>query len=193
MLRNIQPEELSALYHKRITRDFPPNEHPPLAVLRRYLKTDLHDGFFYVDEDGKPAGYALCAAGKPDGCALITLLAAFEERRSGGIGTRLLADLAGHYAQKRALLIEVERPELAKNEKERALRERRIAFYERAGYRALPRLDYKIFGVPMRAMALPLREELKSDEVYATHYREIYSDLLSPLFRSQLSIKIRDE
>jgi len=158
-LRPIKLEELDDLYKQRIESDFPSAERPPLAGLRYQYTAGLQD-ILLLHTAERDVAYAVCA--QENGVALISLLAVFKEKRGGGCGTALLGRLKAHYGHLRAILIEVEDPARAANAADRKTREKRIAFYQRAGYRFLEGIDHVCFGVPLLPMALALTEPLQS-------------------------------
>ena len=63
----------------------------------------------------------------------------------------MLKQLKERYGDTKGLIIEVEDPAAAKTEEDREIRERRIRFYERAGYQRLP-VKYWLVGQPMHLM-----------------------------------------
>ena len=148
-LREIEANEYRKLYaHMKL--DFPGNELPPYTVVMRSLHKKIY-GAVFLEENGEALGYAVVTA--PDGIpfALISYLAISPERRGQGYGGELLGLLGRRFAG-HALVVEVESPAAAKSEGDRALRERRIRFYQRAGFRAVPTERAVIFGVAMEIM-----------------------------------------
>ncbi len=154
-LRPIKLEELDDLYKQRIESDFPSAERPPLAGLRYQYTAGLQE-ILLLRIAKRDVAYAVCA--QENGVALISLLAVFKEKRGGGFGTALLGELKAHYGHLRAILIEVEDPARATSAADRKTREKRIAFYQRAGYRFLEGVDHVCFGVPLLPMAISLAD-----------------------------------
>ncbi len=180
-LSPLNPAAFDALY-KRMRADFPANERPPRAVLRRNILRGDCEAWILSDAQGGEAAYALCTGF--ESAVLVTHLAAYAERRGQGVGTELLRQLARQYAGASRLIVEVERPGDTADPEQRTLRERRIAYYERAGFVCYPALEYSIWRVPMYLMvkplggaALPDEEQLKRD------LRGAYARLLPPLFQ----------
>jgi hypothetical protein len=85
----------------------------------------------------------------------------FPEFRGQGIGTAFLRALSARYAHKQALIVEVERLELAKTAKDLELRRRRINFYKKAGFLLIKGIDYSVWDVRMNLMALPLNSSFQ--------------------------------
>jgi GNAT superfamily N-acetyltransferase len=152
---------------------FPPRERVPVSDILRLLLArqqgepqanllvaalDAREelaGMAWLDVETK------CAAG------YLIYMAVVADRRGGGIGSRLFAELVRLLRvadpQAQALLFEVEDPEHCE-EPERILAERRITFYRRLGARLLGGIHYLQTvpfypeGMSMRIAALPLGE-----------------------------------
>lgn len=157
-LRRMDSHELEALYLQRIEPDFPRAERPSLAAMSRHLKEGLQDVYIMTDGQSE-AAYAVCA--QANGIVLVTLLAVYAEQRGGGRGSALLSLLAAQFKDRRAIVLEVEDPLDAQEATDRTTRERRIAFYERSGYRLLPGIRHDSFGVHLLLMALPLADSME--------------------------------
>ena len=149
---HIQPVEKSSYraFYARMKRDFPRNELPPFFAVKRNLRKKVYTALYLYD-DGQEVGYAVLTAPAGFPFALITYLAVSPECRSKGYGSSLLKLLDERFAGQ-TLVLEAESPEAAKTEDERLIRERRIQFYERAGFRVVPTARAKIFGVAMAIM-----------------------------------------
>lgn len=155
-LRAMRPEELTALYNDHIRRDFPSEERPHLSAMRRHVEKGLQEIYFLHDGHAD-AAYAVCA--EANDIVLITLLAVFAGNRGRGHGTALLSLLKDRYQGKRAILLEVDDPGEAADDAERAVRQKRIAFYRRAGYLRLHGVVNQCFGVRLLMLALPLADQ----------------------------------
>lgn len=152
-LRAVAYDAIPGLY-ARITRDFPtPAERPPLATFRRYVKSGAAEAFDVL-LGAESAAYTACTWG--DESVLCSFLAVEPAMRGRGIGSLVLRRLCAYYESAKGIIVEVEQPELAEEEADRLHRERRIAFYERAGFTLVPGLDYAIWGMPMHLMVRPL-------------------------------------
>ncbi len=148
-LRAIAVQEVRALY-AQMKRDFPANERPPYFAFASSFQRGVYAAF-YLCEEGEARAYAVVTPPEGSRFALLNFLAVLPEHRSKRYGSDFLRMLEERFAD-RAMLIEVEAPESAKSETDRGLRERRVAFYERAGFRVLPTERSKIFGVDMWIM-----------------------------------------
>ncbi len=148
-LKSIETKDSRALY-AHMKRDFPADERPPSFVVKREIAKKTYTALYLMD-DQQAVGYAVVVAPPEQAFALVLFLAILPEVRGAGYGGKLLKELEARF-QGKTLALEVEDPEAAKDEGERHTRERRVRFYERAGFRVLPTARAKIFGVDMRIM-----------------------------------------
>ncbi|MDF2523117.1 MAG: hypothetical protein K0R31_758 [Clostridiales bacterium] len=155
-IRSMKLEELKTIYN-RIEKDFAQGEYAPYDVLYQQLQKGVQEGLILCQDD-QAVAYSICAGGNSNGYVLISLLAVFEEFRGHGIGSEFLKKLNDIYYTKKGIVVEVEKPEDAANNREKAIREQRIQFYQKAGYYLIPNIEYSIWDVSMHLMALPISE-----------------------------------
>lgn len=168
-LKLLNKEELTDLYQKELVFDFPKSELKPLRAMLRLMEQGLYEPLLVL-EDGQPLGYALCWFGKErEGKgALLEYFGVLRGKRNGGAGSRILAALAERYGQ---LYGEAEAP-TSEDPAENELRQRRLGFYQRNGFRVL---DYEcaLFGVHFKC--LYLGHQTDDRKVEAMH-RQVYAD-----------------
>lgn len=150
-LRNLNPEELRAVYREHIKRDFPLAERKPLRVMERLRAEGLYDvlGFY---EGGSLAAYAMLWHDEHRDYVLLDYLAVCAGGRGRGTGTAVLALLERHYREYAGILAECEAPAQSAAPEENALRVRRLDFYRRAGFRMLG-YRVRLFGVEYEMLA----------------------------------------
>ena len=170
-LRLLNKEELTALYQSKMTADFPRSELKPLGAMLRLMDMGRYAPLL-VEEDTKPVGYALMWLPENREGALLEYFGVLRGLRNGGLGTKILGLLMERYGQ---VFGEAEKPN-SDDPAENDLRRRRIAFYERSGFRVL---DYEcaLFGVHFNC--LYRGPEADDREVEALH-RGVYAGYFSP-------------
>lgn len=170
-LRPIKPNEYRTLY-AHMVRDFPKSERAPYFVIEYNLDRGAQAARWLVDE-GRDVGYIIetLADGVP--FVLINYLAVMPDARAGGYGSALLRLIAESHPN-HAAVVEVEDPAAAQDEAAKKMCERRIRFYERAGYHIVPVGHFRLFSVPMLVM---IQGERRPDSV-----RDMMHALYIPTF-----------
>lgn len=171
-LKLLDKQELTGLYENEMVFDFPRAELKPLRAMLRLMDMGQYDPLLITDDEGMPLGYAMVWLPRARNGALLEYLGVLRGKRNGGLGTQILPLLAERYGQ---LFGEAEAP-TSDDPAENDLRRRRIAFYERNGFRVL---DYEcaLFGVHFNC--LYLGPETDDRKVEALH-RSVYADYFSP-------------
>ena len=166
-LRPLGPEEVGLLYRRELKGTFPPSELKPLRTIQRHMRAGRYPAWgLYQGEE--LTAYALLWQTVDGRAVLLDYLGVPRDRRGQGWGSRMLAQLRRIYGERAAILAEVEAPEAAEPG-ERALQERRLDFYRRAGFRYAG-FDSRLFGVHYRLLAAGPGEE---PELLAA-YRSLY-------------------
>ena len=170
-LRLLNKEELTALYQNELMEDFPHSELKPLKAMLRLMDLGRYDPLI-ITENGQDVGYAMLWLMQERSGALLEYFGVLRGLRSAGQGTRIISLLAQRYGQ---LFGEAEAP-CSHDPDINELRQRRIAFYERNGFRVL---DYQcaLFGV--RFNCLYRGPETDDRRVEAMH-RAVYAQYFSP-------------
>ena len=189
-IREIRRDECKELY-SYMKRDFPANELPPFFAVKRNFNKNIYAGFYLTDKTSDMSnlsniGYAVITAPANLKYALINYFAIFPEQRSKGLGSEFLKILVSRYSD-RTLVLEADDPSAAKNSELRNEAERRVKFYERAGFHIIPTERAKIFGVDMLIMASG--QNSQGEKLNA---REIMHALYLPAFDSKLWLKFID-
>ena len=148
---------------------FPPAERMLVSFYLRLLREKqegLHSDhhLLAVQREGVFVGLAHYVVVAEHNLAWLWMFAVTPEARNQGLGAAIYADVVRRLpAGTVAMLIEVERPDLAHTDAERRLAERRIAFYRRQGARLLEGVHYvQSVGphqppLPMHVMIHPLQ------------------------------------
>ena len=170
-LRLLNKEELTALYQNEMTADFPHAELKPLTAMLRLMDMGRYDPLL-VTEHGEPVGYALVWLPENREGALLEYFGVLRGLRNGGLGTKILALLVERYGQ---IFGEAEKPN-SDDPEENDLRRRRIAFYERNGFRVL---DYEcaLFGVHFNCLYRgPETDDRKVQDLHRSVYAAYFSE-----------------
>ena len=156
---------------------FPPSERMLVSFYLRLLR-EKRDGLhpehhlLAVQHEDVFVGLAHYVLVMEHQLAWLWMFAVTPEARNQGVGAAIYADVVRRLpAGTIALLLEVERPDLAHTETERQLAERRIAFYRRQSAQLLEGVHYvQSVGphqppLPMHVMIHPL-QPLKADAAF---------------------------
>jgi GNAT superfamily N-acetyltransferase len=188
-IRDMRLQEFKRFF-TYLQSDFPAGEYPPYAIMRAQLKRGALVGLVYVDASGEDTAYAFNAVQPGQGMVLVSYYAVLSSRRGTGVGSAFLHALAEKYQAYRGMVVEVEKPELASSEAERTLRARRVRFYERAGFRLVPAVDYAIWGIPMHLMLRPLQDGNSAIEAeLPSLMRALYLPLLGQAFIRRMTLR----
>ena len=168
-LRILSREELKTLYETELRFVFPPEELKSLASMERMMADGRYDPLV-LEDGGETLGYAMMWLDRERRGALLDYLGVLRGRRNGGLGSRLLALLEERYPE---IFCESEAPD-AGAPGEEGLRRRRLAFYERNGFRRLG-YDCAMFGVYYQALYRGPEEDdgrilEKHQRVYRDHF-----------------------
>ena len=182
-LRPLTEPRLRRLYREHVAEDFPPAERRPLSAILRLRRRGDYDTWGVFDGDAL-AAYAFLWRGAD--CALLDYLAVCRDARGQGYGTRALELVKGQYGPV-PLLAEVEAPEKSAPPGENALRQRRLNFYQRAGFAPLG-YQAVLFGVRYAMLSWPAAGPQEAERLQATH-RALYQSEVPPLlFRRVIHI-----
>ncbi len=174
--RLMDERERSYWYRVLLPEGFAPNEIKPWADVERLLAEDRYeiwglfpDGKSDPADSGLPAGFACLwkRAGIP--LVLLDYLGVTASRRNGGLGARMLTLLK---EQGRPLVMESELPVDGSPEEENTIRRRRIAFYERNGFRPA----YEMATCGMRWQALLIGDEPFDLQDIMTWHKALYDE-----------------
>jgi GNAT superfamily N-acetyltransferase len=170
-LKLLNKQELEEWYRREMVWDFPRTELKPLGSMLRLMDREDYQPLLAL-ENGQAVGYAVLWLTQDGQGGLLEYFAVLRGKRGGGIGGRVLAALAQRCGQ---LFGEAEAPDSA-DPAENDLRRRRIAFYQRHGFRLLD-YDCALFGVHYRCL---YRGPLEDDRKVQRLHRGVYEGYFSP-------------
>ena len=176
MLKKIKFKEFKDLYRKHIVQDFPSSERPNLEGFRRRI-IKYNEQVFIYEENETEKGY--CIIADLDKYILVSFLAVYKETRGQGIGTKILKEIQEKYSNKKGIILEVENPDFAENEKEKNIQEKRIKFYQKSNFKIVPNLNVKLFIVNFKIMIYQKeKQEINIQEVI-DKMKEYYSKIIN--------------
>lgn len=143
MISRLTEDEIALLYNKHMRCDFPSAELKSLKQINRMFADGYYDVVAQKIKDEVLAYACLYYRETP---ALLDYYAVSEGHRAKGVGSAFLRELLSSPYTQNGILAELEAPAQAVDEKDYALRQRRVRFYERLGFRATG-TRAKIFGV----------------------------------------------
>ena len=189
-LSPLSGERLRRVYHTYIKRDFPRSERRPLSSIESLCQTGRYDTWGVYEEDELLA-YAFVWRTEEGHCALLDYLAVCPESRGQGRGAQVLALLKRKYGPECPLLVEAEAPAECLSPEEDRQRRRRLAFYQREGFRLL-NYQVLIFGVRYAMMIWPASCALEPETLQTAHRGLYKSHMPLFLFRRMIHIPAPD-
>lgn len=184
IVKKLDVGALREVYRAHTERDFPWDERKPLSEMERMCLAGRYEALgFYRGEE--LLAYAYLWFDEIEDYIMLDTLAVCEGGRGKGVGSEALRLLWERYrGAYRGMYIEVEAMIPGLDEAERADRERRLRFYERAGFQYA---DYesRIYGVHYVVMVLG---ELDNAALMAAHIRHYKREFSPEIYREKIEI-----
>ena len=170
-LKLLNKDELTELYQKELCVDFPKSELKPLRAMLNLMDLGRYEPLLVLKE-GQAVGYAMIWLPTNQDGALLEYFGVLRGMRNSGLGSQILHLLQTRYVQ---LFGEAETPDSGSPEID-DLRRRRLAFYQRNGFRIT---DYEcaLFGVHFKCLYCG---PLTDDRAVESLHRSVYADHFSP-------------
>lgn len=173
-IREIAEGIFPDIYQTYIVNDFARDERRPLKAIQKLYKQ--HDYIAYGLYDGEELRAYACFIKKTGvSGVLLDYFAVVSGKRGGGIGSLFLTEVKKKW-ECGGIIIESEMPEMAADDADREIRERRIRFYQKNGAE-LSNIGWKTFGVDYNLLWLPINTCL-ADIDLAAQIQEIYGHAL---------------
>ncbi len=185
-LVELELPEWEEIYEKRMREDFPENELKPFSAMKQMRKAGIYRAYGLREEKGLLAYWCVLCDQK-EKTMLLDYLAIRKDLRGQGYGRKVISSLADNMNSGYILFIESENPEGAENAEEKAIRERRIRFYQSCGCNLL-RMQSEIVSTPYRIFCLPKEE--KDEEALKRRYLALYRDVMLPRERFEGRVKL---
>lgn len=171
-VQKLKLNEIKTIYDTHMQEAFPQSELRPYKNIEHLFECG-HYVCYGLYEDEKLLAYAYFSRTRDRHYALLDYYAVVNGLRGGGIGSRFFALLREEMQALDGILLEVESVESTELADEKALRERRIAFYKRNGC-AMTRAKCLLYGVDFNIMALPIAKPVPDSETVLFELGNIY-------------------
>ncbi|NLW12327.1 MAG: GNAT family N-acetyltransferase [Clostridiaceae bacterium] len=194
VVQSLSREQIAEIYDEHMVQDFPDNELKPLWAVEGLCERGLYHAYGLFDDD-RLRGYALFSTAgrnrKHQNSLLLDYFAVIAGGRSRGYGSKFLKllrpRLIEDFPNCQGMIAEVESVRAAVDPDEKHIRERRIAFYRRNGFRRT-RIRSNLFGVAFTIMFQPFGQEtaVQTDDAFVlTEMEKIYAAMLPAQVVSQ--------
>ena len=183
-LRELNFEELKKLYAGRMQNDFPFSEIKPLELLEKQYKKGQCKAYELI-LGGEPKAYAVFQIPDEGDAWLLDYLAVFSSERGKGYGSKMLSAIKTDLPAG-AVMLEIERTDLAANEEELKTRTRRKAFYLKNGVTETGVTTVADGGIGYEILCIE-KGEKKDSAHYANAMLKIYETLFK---KGEYSVKI---
>lgn len=177
-VKRLAQDEIAQIYNTHMKSDFPADELKPLS----HILKSAEEGYGFslgIYIEGSLIGYAVFILCEETRCALLDYFAILRDRRGTGLGHQAFSCFESYFKENlpgiEGMYIESERVSAAENEKQRLVRERRIAFYRSCGCR-MTTLRSVLFGVDYSVLYKPFGEtgNRASREALDALYRKMF-------------------
>lgn len=165
------------IYQTFLVHDFPAQEVKPFSAIASMYQRGVYFGFAFFEQD-EIVAYAFFVQPENAQTVLLDYFAVVSDRRGQGIGTKALQLMREELPFLDGIVLESEDPEFSENQAELTKRNRRIAFYERAGVR-MTKLGAQVYGVDYVIMYFPLHTD-RTDAGVFRDLKMIYSAMFPP-------------
>lgn len=177
-------EQIIEIYTTYMEKDFPAQELKPLNIILTALDQGEYECFGLMKSE-RLVGY-VCMK-KQETNFLIDYLAIVPEHRVSGLGGELLGLLRTYLSHADSIVFEAEDPEGAKDEKDYAIRMKRVQFYEKNG---LVNTGVRVwcFGVPYIILEMITKEKHSEDEIRKIYIRHYKTSLSREMFEKNILV-----
>lgn len=164
-LKELNAKEFTIIYQTYMITDFPADELKPLERMIYTMQTGLSSAFGLY-ENNELRAYAVFIVPKGEQYGLLDYLAVVKQYRGTGVGHHFFTLIGDALKEKspwlKGFFIETENIDYAKDETERKIRQRRIAFYENNGCKST-KLGSCLFGVTYSILQYCIHQNAQND------------------------------
>ena len=188
-VRDLTLNEVRGIYGERLVRDFPVNEIKPLSAIEAMMRRGEY-ACYAASDGGETLAYAffVCLNGDETPVCLFDYLAVREDLRGSGVGGAFLEQLmAGPLRAYACVLLEVDDPDFAADDREKAVWERRLRFYRHHGLTDTG-VRANVYGADFRILELPVAAPHAASDARDIYCR-LYRRMMPPaIYRSKVRI-----
>lgn len=188
--RPLDEQAVIKIYKEKMPEDFAKGEIKPLERILELRRREKYFCYGLYDEE-KFAGYCFLVVSEKRDAVLLDYFAISKEMRGKGYGSRCLALLKEEIEKQKfgTLILEVENPRFGRDEEEKALRRRRIAFYRRNGM-TLTHLRIFLYDVEYLVMTSKNQEMFQTaEQIYHTYQVLLKPDKIDTKLRISTNIR----
>lgn len=159
VFRELSDKAIEEIYYEHMIGDFPKSELKPLKLLLDCRKKDLYKCFGLYEKD-RLLAYSYFANDFDKKIILLDYLAVVKDMRNAGYGSIMLSKIKEYFRSNSTvenIIIEAESIESSKNQEEKAVRQRRIAFYKKNGL-VQQQFMSKVFGTEYTILLLAVQD-----------------------------------
>ncbi len=179
-IKELTREQIELVFNKYMIEDFPEDELKPLKRIIEMLDEGIYFAAGLYEDNDALAGYAYFVKDSVNKTALLDYFAILKENRCKGYGS-VFFDNVKPFLKKHDvdnLYLETENVDFAKDEADKQIRIRRIAFYEK-NMLIMSQVRSQLFGVDYRIMNLNVTgnnvtKGLEFDNQVRYHLSKIY-------------------
>lgn len=178
--RKLTISQTDDIYRKMMKKDFPRNELKPLSMIHKALSRKEYLCFGFFDEAENICGYAYFVFRIHEGQRVYMLdyFAVAENMRGMGLGSQFIKMACDSVYDADYIICEAESPEKASDEEDRIIRDRRIDFYLKNGFRDTG-ISAFVFGVVYKILEFGAEHnEIEMKTAYSGLYRSFLPELL---------------
>lgn len=183
----LNENEIKFVYNNFMIHDFPKDELKPLSSILKMYTEKIYLCFGFFSEQDKTnsmdsiKGYAFFTIPKNNNTAHLDYYAVLSSVRNSGYGSKFITLLKEEMKNFDAIINEVEQPEKSVDFEEKILRERRIKFYIKNGFKTTL-IKSNLFGVDYNIMYFPIKKTFTDSEIH---------DALSSIYFSMFGEKTK--
>lgn len=171
-IQKLKLNEIKRIYDTHMQEAFPQSELRPYKSIEM-LSNSGHYVCYGLYDEQRLVAYAFFSCTNDRNYILLDYFAVLSGLRGNGIGSRFFEMIREEMQALDGVLLEVESVESTENAAEKALRSKRIAFYERNGCR-MTAAKCLLYGVDFCIMALPLKKPVPDSKTVLFELESIY-------------------